>query len=159
MIALVAWLCGLVFALGLGVSGMTRPEKVLAFLDIGGDWDPTLAFVMIGAIAVHAPLQRLILRRAEPVLAPAFALPTRRDLDGPLLLGAATFGVGWGLAGLCPGPAVTVLASGRLAAGVFVLAMLVGMRATQPLAGAFARRRAQAPAQPSPGEPSRASSC
>lgn len=145
MIALVAWLCGVVFALGLGVSGMTRPEKVLAFLDVGGGWDPSLAFVMVGAIAVHAVLRRVILRRAEPLLAPAFTVPTRRDIDVPLLLGAAIFGVGWGLAGLCPGPAVTVLASVRPPAAAFVLAMLVGMRAALPLASAFARRRAPVP--------------
>jgi uncharacterized membrane protein YedE/YeeE len=134
MITLVAWLCGLVFALGLGVSGMTRPEKVLAFLDIGGRWDPSLAFVMIGAIAVHAMLVRFILRRGAPLLCPTFALPTRRDIDVPLLAGAAIFGIGWGLAGLCPGPALTVLASGRLPAVAFVLAMLAGMSGARPLA-------------------------
>jgi uncharacterized membrane protein YedE/YeeE len=140
MVALVSFLCGVIFALGLGISGMTRPAKVLAFLDVTGAWDPSLAFVMIGAIAVHAVLTRVILRRGEPLLAPAFALPTRRDIDAQLLVGAAIFGVGWGLAGLCPGPAVTVLASGTTTAVAFVLAMLLGMRAARPLAEAFTRR-------------------
>jgi uncharacterized membrane protein YedE/YeeE len=146
MMALVSWLCGVVFALGLGVSGMTRPEKVLAFLDVGGRWDPSLALVMVGAIAVHATLRRAIVRRPAPLLAPAFALPARRDIDAALLVGAAIFGVGWGLAGLCPGPALTVLASGRLAAVVFVLAMLAGMRAARPLADALARPLPRSPA-------------
>ena len=140
MVPLVAFLSGIVFALGLGVSGMTRPEKVLAFLDLGGRWDPSLALVMVGAIGVHALLRLVILRRARPLLAPAFAVPTRRAIDVPLLAGAAIFGIGWGLAGLCPGPAVTALASGRLPAVAFVLAMLVGMHAARPLAAAFARR-------------------
>jgi uncharacterized membrane protein YedE/YeeE len=94
---------------------------------------------MVGAIAVHAVLLRVILRRAKPVLAPAFGLPARRDIDARLVIGAALFGVGWGLAGLCPGPALTALASGRLKAVVFVLAMLAGMRLAGPLADALAR--------------------
>ena len=127
MASLVAFLAGLLFALGLGVSGMTQPPKVVAFLDVAGRWDPSLAFVMLGAIGVHASLARLILRRRAPVLAPAFSLPQRRGVDGPLVLGAAVFGVGWGLAGLCPGPAITLLASGRPTAVGFVAAMLAGM--------------------------------
>jgi len=129
MVTVVAFASGLLFALGLGVSGMTRPEKVLAFLDVAGRWDPSLAFVMLGAIGVHAVLLRVILRRRAPLLAPAFALPVRSEVDARLLVGAAIFGVGWGLAGLCPGPAVTVLASGRMLGVAFVLAMLVGMLA------------------------------
>lgn len=129
----VAFFCGLLFALGLGVSGMTRPQKVLAFLDVGGDWDPSLAAVMAGAVAVHAVLLRVILRRRRPLLASQFVLPARRDLDAALLGGAAIFGVGWGLAGLCPGPAITALASGRPLAVAFVAAMLVGMRAARAL--------------------------
>lgn len=123
----VAFACGLTFALGLGVGGMTKPARVLAFLDVAGDWDPRLALVMLGAIAVYAPAYRLARRRGHPVLAPAFDLPTRRTIDGPLVAGAVLFGVGWGLAGLCPGPALTSLASGEPAAVLFVAAMLVGM--------------------------------
>jgi uncharacterized membrane protein YedE/YeeE len=122
-----AFLAGTLFALGLGVAGMTRPGKVVAFLDVAGAWDPSLAFVMAGAIATHALLLRRVLRRGAPLLGGAFALPTRRDLDGRLLGGAMLFGVGWGLAGYCPGPAVTALAAGRGEPVLFVAAMLAGM--------------------------------
>jgi uncharacterized membrane protein YedE/YeeE len=123
----VAFACGVTFALGLGIGGMTQPARVIAFLDVAGDWDPRLAFVMFGAIAVYAPAYRLALRRGHPVLAPAFHLPTLRNIDGPLVVGAMLFGIGWGLAGLCPGPAITSLASGEPAALLFVSAMLVGI--------------------------------
>ena len=140
MAALAAFVAGVVFALGLGVSGMTRPGKVLAFLDVTGRWDPSLAFVMLGAIGVYAPLSRLVLRRRTPVCAAVFALPTRRDIDARLLAGAAVFGVGWGLAGLCPGPAVTALASGKTTALAFVAAMVAGMAAAHALERALAAR-------------------
>jgi uncharacterized membrane protein YedE/YeeE len=117
------------FALGLGLGGMTQPTRVLAFLDVAGRWDARLALVMAGAIATYAPLYRWALGRGRPVLAPAFELPTRRDVDRRLLGGAALFGIGWGLAGLCPGPALTALGSGEPAAVAFVLAMLVGIAA------------------------------
>jgi len=104
-----ALLCGLVFGAGLAVSGMTNPAKVLAFLDVAGPWDPTLALVMGGALAVSAAGVALARRSLRPWLAETFALPTRRDLDRDLLLGAALFGVGWGLVGLCPGPALANL--------------------------------------------------
>lgn len=124
---LAAFLSGTLFALGLGIAGMTRPGKVVAFLDVAGAWDPSLAFVMAGAVATHALLLRRIVRRDAPVLGGRFALPTRRDLDGRLIAGAALFGVGWGLVGYCPGPAVTSLAAGRTEPVVFVAAMLAGM--------------------------------
>jgi uncharacterized membrane protein YedE/YeeE len=126
---LVAFACGLVFALGLGIGGMTQPTRVLAFLDVAGDWDPSLAFVMLGAVAVFATIYRLVLRSKRPVLAAAYDLPSRRDIDRPLVAGALLFGIGWGIAGLCPGPALTSLASGEPAALVFVAAMLAGMAA------------------------------
>ena len=122
-----AFLCGTLFAVGLGVSGMTQPAKVLAFLDVAGRWDPSLALVMLGAIGVHAPIARLVLRRHAPVLAPGFHLPAAGTVDMRLVSGAAVFGVGWGLAGLCPGPAVTVIASGNSVIVAFVSAMLAGM--------------------------------
>jgi uncharacterized membrane protein YedE/YeeE len=106
---------------------MTQPAYVLAFLDVSGDWDPRLALVMLGAIAVYAPVYRLALRRGRPLLTPVFDLPVRQSIDAPLVAGALLFGVGWGLAGLCPGPALASLASGEPAAVVFVAAMLVGM--------------------------------
>jgi uncharacterized membrane protein YedE/YeeE len=123
----VAFLVGLVFALGLGIGGMTQPPRVLGFLDVTGAWDPTLAFVMVAAVLVHGVGVRLAARRAHPVYAPAFALPTRRDITARLIGGAAVFGIGWGLAGLCPGPALTALGGVRPGAVLFVLAMLAGM--------------------------------
>ena len=125
--ALSAFVAGLIFAVGLAISGMTQPGKVTAFLDVFGNWDPSLAFVMLGAIAVYAVLYRLIRRRAAPVFAATFSVPTRNDLDVRLIGGAALFGIGWGLGGFCPGPAVTSLASGQLSVIVFVVAMLAGM--------------------------------
>jgi uncharacterized membrane protein YedE/YeeE len=126
MQALVALLCGVVFGAGLAVSGMTNPGKVLAFLDVTGAWDPTLAFVMGGALAVSALGFALARRRARPWLAEGFALPTRRDLDARLLGGAALFGVGWGLVGLCPGPALADLARGSPQIWLFVAALVAG---------------------------------
>jgi uncharacterized membrane protein YedE/YeeE len=117
---------GLLFGIGLIVGGMTRPAKVIGFLDVTGDWDPSLAFVMGGALAVHLALYRLIRRRPSPLLDARFHVPTRRDVDVRLVAGAALFGAGWGLAGFCPGPALVSAASGPEAA-LFVAAMLVGM--------------------------------
>lgn len=125
--ALAAFGAGLIFAIGLAISGMTQPGKVTAFLDIFGNWDPSLAFVMMGAIAVHAVLYRVIRQRPTPLLAPTFAIPTRSDLDLRLVGGAALFGIGWGLGGFCPGPAVTSLVSGNASVITFVVAMVVGM--------------------------------
>jgi uncharacterized membrane protein YedE/YeeE len=127
MAGLTAFVAGLVFAIGLGVSGMTRPAKVLAFLDVTGAWDPSLAFVMVGAIAAHASAVPWILRRRSPLFADRFALPTRTDVDLRLVAGAAVFGTGWGLAGYCPGPALTSLGAGTAAAAIFVPPMLAGM--------------------------------
>ncbi len=127
MAAAVAFFSGLLFALGLGLSGMTQPAKVLAFLDIGGAWDPSLAMVMIGAIAVHATSYRIITRRPSPLLGGHFGLPSSTQLDAKLLGGAALFGVGWGIAGYCPGPALTAIGGGSAAALTFVPAMLGGM--------------------------------
>jgi uncharacterized membrane protein YedE/YeeE len=118
---------GILFALGLGVSGMTQPQKVVGFLDLFGDWNPALAFVMVGAIALHALVYPLITRRSSPILTDQFHLPTRSDLTGSLLTGAAIFGVGWGLGGFCPGPGITSLASGNVASFVFVGGMITGM--------------------------------
>ena len=119
-------LAGVVFAVGLSLSGMTQPSKVIGFLDVFGQWDPSLALVMIGAIGVHASVRLLILRRAAPVFAPAFPLHAKAKIDTPLLTGAAVFGIGWGLGGYCPGPAF-VSATGSLHALAFVGAMTAGM--------------------------------
>ena len=122
-----AFVAGLVFGVGLLFAGMTQPGKVIAFLDLFGGWDPSLAFVMGGAIGVHFLAYRLIPRLQKPLFAPVWALPTRRDVDGRLLLGAVLFGAGWGLGGYCPGPALTAAVSGAANTLVFVGAMLAGM--------------------------------
>lgn len=122
-----SFLCGLVFAFGLGIGGMTQPAKVIGFLDVFGAWDPSLAFVMGGAVATHAILRRLVMRRTAPVLEASFSLPTLTSIDGRLLGGAALFGVGWGIAGFCPGPALVATGAGARAAIVFSAAMLAGM--------------------------------
>ena len=124
---LTSFVSGMVFALGLGISGMTRPVKVIGFLDFFGKWDASLAFVMIGAIAVYSIAYRLSNTMKSPLLAPVFSIPRRSDFDTRLILGAAIFGAGWGLSGFCPGPAVTSLASGALPVFIFVLAMGLGM--------------------------------
>ena len=122
-----AFFIGLLFGLGLVISQMINPAKVLAFLDVFGDWDPSLALVMAGAVAAAAIGFALAGRRAAPLWAPAFQIPTRRDIDARLLTGSALFGIGWGLAGLCPGPALTALPLGLWQSFVFVAAMLAGM--------------------------------
>jgi uncharacterized protein len=124
---LAALIVGIVFALGLGISGMTRPEKVIGFLDIFGRWDASLAFVMAGAIAVHAVAYRLIRRRSSPLFCKEFYVPTSKELTPSLIMGALIFGFGWALAGYCPGPAITALASFRLRPLMFVVSMILGM--------------------------------
>lgn len=124
---LVALASGLLFAVGLGLSGMTKPSKVYGFLNVAGDWDPSLAFVMGGAVVVGVLASLLMKRMKRPALDEQFCLPEKRDVDARLILGAAIFGVGWGLGGVCPGPGVVALASGALPVVVFVAAMLGGM--------------------------------
>jgi uncharacterized membrane protein YedE/YeeE len=129
---------GLLFGLGLVVGGMSDPAKVLNFLDIAaipaGTWDPSLAFVMGGGIAVTLVGFRLVLRRSRPILGETFHLPTANELDARIISGPAIFGVGWGLAGFCPGPAFTALGGGTTAAVTFVVAMFTGMFAARWLA-------------------------
>lgn len=121
----VALLGGSLFGAGLVLSGMTLPSKVRGFLDFAGAWDPTLMFVMGGAIAVHALAYLLIRGWSTPLFASRFQLPTRRDLDAKLLIGAAVFGVGWGVGGYCPGPALVSLTTGASSVLAFVAAMLL----------------------------------
>jgi hypothetical protein len=123
----VALASGFLFAVGLALSGMTRPSKVLGFLDVAGDWDPSLAFVMAGAVAVYATVFSASRRMTRPVLADSFAEPAATRIDGKLLLGSIMFGVGWGLAGYCPGPALTSLGAGVAQAVYFVAAMMAGV--------------------------------
>lgn len=120
---------GILFGLGLAVSGMTDPARVVGFLDVFGEWDPTLGFVMAGALAVTTIAFRAALGRLAPVLGDRFHVPSRHEVDGSLLAGAAIFGAGWGLSGFCPGPAIASLAYGLLPAAVFVAAMVAGMAA------------------------------
>ena len=131
MRVLLAFVCGLIFGLGLVISGMTETAKVLGFLDVlaipKGKWDPTLMIVMVAALAVSMPGFLLAKRRSRPLLAHVVAWPTQRDIDGPLLAGATLFGAGWGLVGLCPGPAIANLATASPAVLLFVAAMIAGM--------------------------------
>lgn len=122
---------GLLFGLGLGVSGMTRADKVIGFLDLADGWDPSLAFVMGGAIAVHMTLFRLILRRPSPLFGSSFGIPTRTDIDGRLVAGSALFGIGWAIGGYCPGPGLVSFASLAPQALVFVAALTVGILGVQ----------------------------
>ena len=118
---------GALFAVGLAVSGMTKPSKVVGFLDVVGAWDASLAFVMVSAIAVHFAAYRIISRRSSPLLEASFHLPTRKGIDTRLVLGAALFGVGWGLGGFCPGPGLVAAGAGVRNALVFVAGMTIGM--------------------------------
>ncbi|MDU9407318.1 DUF6691 family protein [Pseudomonas sp. zfem001] len=127
MVRLSAFACGLLFGLGLLLAGMADPAKVLAFLDLAGNWDPSLALVMAGAIAVAAVPLNVAQWRARALLGGAMQLPTRRDLDARLIGGSLLFGAGWGIAGICPGPAVAILLTGHWQALLFVAAMLAGM--------------------------------
>ncbi|MES2903802.1 MAG: YeeE/YedE family protein [Pseudomonadota bacterium] len=118
---------GALFGAGLALSGMTDPARVRGFLDVFGRWDPTLAFVMTGAVVIMAIAWRIQCRMERPVFGEKFSVPDRRDFDGRLIAGSALFGVGWGIAGLCPGPALASLALSPLAVLPFVGAMLAGM--------------------------------
>jgi len=124
-----ALLSGVLFGFGLVVAGMTSPQKIIGFLDIFGVWDPSLALVMGGALAVTATLFPLIIGRGKPLFDAGLDLPTRRDIDAPLVVGSALFGVGWGIAGYCPGPALASLGGPVADAALFVVTMIAGMLA------------------------------
>ena len=123
---LVAAVAGLIFGLGLAVSEMVNPQKVIGFLDVAGNWDPSLALVMGGALVVTGGTFGFILKRSEPLFDTGFHVPTRDDIDAKLLLGAGIFGLGWGIVGLCPGPAIAGLAYGQMDSVWFVVAMFGG---------------------------------
>jgi uncharacterized membrane protein YedE/YeeE len=127
----VAFSVGILFAIGLGMSGMTRPDIVHGFLDVTGEWDWRLMGVMIGAIGVHMIAFRLITKRASPILDFKFQLPSKKNLDYRLIVGAMIFGIGWGWAGICPGPAIVSLASGNSVFILFIVSMLIGMKTFQ----------------------------
>jgi uncharacterized protein len=140
---LAALAAGLIFGLGLAVSQMINPLKVLAFLDFFGHWDPSLAFVILAAIAVSALGFRLLRSRGKPVFAQRFEWPTRRDPDAPLIWGAAVFGIGWGLGGYCPGPGIAALALGFWEPFVFTVSMGAGFLAWHFLRHGCIRWRTQ----------------
>jgi uncharacterized protein len=134
---------GLIFGLGITISGMINPAKVLNFFDIAGTWDPSLAFVMGGALAVAIPGYRLVLRRPAPVLETRFQLPDTRVIDRRLVLGSATFGVGWGIAGFCPGGALPAIGTGHPDVLIFIAALIGGLLLARVFqAGTLARKSA-----------------
>ena len=123
---LVSLVCGIIFGMGLIISEMINPEKVLGFLNIFRDWDPSLAFVMIGALIVSTPIFHLFKNNKKPLFSSTFLIPTNKKIDRKLIIGSILFGAGWGLIGLCPGPAITSLALLNISSIVFVLSMFAG---------------------------------
>jgi len=122
---------GILFGWGLIISGMSNPQKVLGFLDLTGLWDPSLMFVMLGAVMVGLGGFYVVSKRTEAFFGGALHIPSRRDITKPLIIGSLIFGVGWGIAGFCPGPALVALGAGHLKALIFVVAMLVGMEISE----------------------------
>ena len=130
---------GVIFGLGMAISGMTNTEKVQGFLDLAGDWDPTLAFVMVGGILVTFIGYPIIFRKDTPLFSDLFHLPTKKEINKPLLIGASLFGIGWGLVGYCPGPVIAGISYGYSSTFVFIAAMLAGMFITKPIEQLFNR--------------------
>ena len=124
---IIEFAAAVLFGLGLAISGMTSPQKVIGFLDIFGDWDPSLIMVMVGAISVNALVYRFVKKMPNPLFSAAFILPKRQDITPQLIIGAALFGIGWGIAGFCPGPGVVSILTGSQSSIIFIAAMLVGM--------------------------------
>jgi hypothetical protein len=133
---------GLIFGLGIAISGMINPAKVLNFFDLAGTWDPSLAFVMAGALAVVIPGYRLVFRQPAPRFEPSFQLPTARLIDRRLILGSATFGLGWGIAGFCPGGALPALGTGDPLVLLFIVALTAGLLVARRLQALPERRPA-----------------
>ncbi|WP_424929944.1 DUF6691 family protein [Amaricoccus tamworthensis] len=122
-----SYVIGLIFGVGIAVSGMINPAKVLNFFDVAGSWDPSLAFVMGGALVVTWAGYRFVLKRPAPLLGTSFSLPTRRDIDLPLVGGSALFGIGWGIAGFCPGAALPALGTGHPGVWIFMVSLVAGI--------------------------------
>jgi len=137
---LTAAFIGLIFGTGIALSGMINPAKVLNFFDLAGAWDPSLAFVMAGALAVTALGYRFVLKRSRPALDTRFHLPAKRRLDVPLVAGSAAFGIGWGMTGFCPGGAIPALGLGESSAWLFVASMAVGIAAARLVRNALVAR-------------------
>ncbi len=134
---LITYLIGVIFGVGISISGMANPAKVLNFFDFAGIWDPSLAFVMGGAVIVAFVGYRFVLKRPAPMMGARFILPTRRDLDLPLIGGSAVFGIGWGIAGFCPGGALPALGTGNTSVFIFVAALLAGIFASKMIQSAL----------------------
>ena len=126
MSKLASLVCGIIFGIGLVISEMINPEKVLGFLNIFRDWDPSLAFVMIGALIISTPIFHLFKNNNKPLFLPSFSIPTNKEIDKKLIIGAVFFGSGWGLIGLCPGPAITSIALLNMSSVIFVVFMFIG---------------------------------
>lgn len=122
----ISFVVGFIFAIGLALAGMTQPQKIIGFLN-PTDWDPSLIFVMLGAVGVHIVSYPIVKRRKSPLLDTKWHVPTRREITSRLIIGSSIFGIGWGLGGFCPGPGLTSLASGDIRAVLFVAAMIAGM--------------------------------
>jgi uncharacterized membrane protein YedE/YeeE len=127
MYILVGIFTGVLFSIGLSVSGMVNPNKVLGFLDIAGQWDPALIFVMAGGVLVNSILFKFILKRKNPLFGQSFSLPTSKDIDKRLIIGSALFGIGWGIGGICPGPGLANLFTLNPKVVVFVVFLVLGM--------------------------------
>ncbi|MBZ8117749.1 YeeE/YedE family protein [Roseovarius sp. LXJ103] len=137
---ILTYFIGLIFGVGIAVSGMANPAKVINFFDVAGTWDPSLAFVMGGALIVTALGYRFVLKRPAPMMSASFQLPTRRDLDPMLICGSALFGIGWGIAGFCPGGALPALGTGHSQVFIFVAALIVGICVAKVLQATLTKR-------------------
>jgi len=126
MSKLVSLFCGIIFGIGLVISQMINPVKVLGFLNLFGEWDPSLAFVMVGALIVSSPLFHLFKNREKPIFSSSFSISNKKEIDQKLIFGSILFGAGWGLVGLCPGPAITSIALLNASSGIFVVSMFIG---------------------------------
>ena len=126
MSKLVSLFCGIIFGIGLVISQMINPAKVLGFLNLFGEWDPSLAFVMIGALIVSSPLFHLFKNKEKPIFSSSFSISNKKEIDQKLIFGSILFGAGWGLVGLCPGPAITSIALLNVSSTIFVVSMFIG---------------------------------
>ena len=126
MSKLVSLFCGIIFSIGLVISQMINPAKVLGFLNLFGEWDPSLAFVMIGALIIYSPLFHLFKNKEKPIFSPRFSISNKKEIDKELIFGSILFGAGWGLVGLCPGPAITSIALLNMSSAIFVISMFIG---------------------------------
>ena len=126
MSRLVSLFCGIIFGIGLVISQMINPAKVLGFLNLFGEWDPSLAFVMIGALIISSPLFHLLKNKEKPIFSSSFSISNKKEIDKELIFGSILFGAGWGLVGLCPGPAITSIALLNVSSAIFVVSMFIG---------------------------------